>query len=106
MTAKKPLPEIVRSVAEEALELASLLDRAQGVQWSPAPIPRPRVDTTERSRGGHGDPTADIALDDRRLAVRAAVVSAEVALEKAVREMTAAQSAVRRSLARYYGDLA
>lgn len=99
-------PTTVRAFASAALRLASALGRAEEVQWQPSPVPRPREDTTERSRGGHSDPTATTATDPRRLALRAAVVSAEVALEKALAECEARAADVERALQVYYGDLA
>ncbi|USL85051.1 putative transcriptional regulator [Arthrobacter phage SWEP2] len=88
------LPQTVRDFAEETLRLAASIEKAQAIQWEAAPIPRPSDDTTERAKGGHGDPTGSIALDDRRQAVReqhdAAVASLGVAL--------AAARSARRSL--------
>jgi hypothetical protein len=70
---RQPLPAVVRQFAEEALALAALIAEAESVQWAASPVPRPRVDTTERAKGGHSDPVPAIVSDDRRLAVRDAV---------------------------------
>lgn len=75
------LPQPLRRLAEEALLLASTLAEAEEIQWKPSVAPKPREDTTERAKGGHGDPTLSIVVDDRRLAVRDAVVKGSEAIE-------------------------
>jgi hypothetical protein len=94
------LPATVRTFAEETLLLAASMEKAQAIQWEAAPIPRPADDTTERAKGGHGDPTPSIALDERRLVVRAtydaavqALAVAEAAARNARRHLDAATSA-------------
>ncbi|UDL14647.1 hypothetical protein SEA_KEALII_41 [Arthrobacter phage KeAlii] len=69
--------ETVKATAAESLKIVRLLDAAAEIQWEASPVPKPREDTTQRAKGGHGDPTGDIVLDPRRLAVREAVVTAE-----------------------------
>lgn len=88
------LPATVRDFAQEALLLAASIDKAQAIQWEAAPIPKPHDDTTERAKGGHGDPTGSIALDERRLAVRAQHDYALASLDVA----TAAARSARRQL--------
>lgn len=98
------LPESLRELAEAAVELARVVDAAEAVQWKPAPVAKPRDDTTERASGGHGDPTFSTAADERRLAVREAVDRSKYALglnARALRRMTAS---VEDSLRGYYGD--
>lgn len=104
MTARTTLPPIVRDLAEHALGLAALLPQAEGIQWTTAPVPRPRDDTTERASGGHGDPTFATVADDRRLGVRAAVLTSYDALEQAIRALIAAEQAVEGAISRYYDD--
>jgi hypothetical protein len=104
MTARTTLPPIVRDLAEHALALATLLPKAEGIQWTAAPVPRPRDDTTERASGGHGDPTFDTVADDRRLGVRAAVLGSYDALEQAVRALIAAEASIDAAVSRYYED--
>ena len=89
-----PLPAVVRSFTEEALFLARSAAEAEEIQWSAAPIPKPREDTTERAKGGHGDPTLAIVLDERRLAVRLRYEEALVVL----RELTEQAADARRNL--------
>ena len=74
------LPAAVHSFAKETLLLGRSLAEAEEIQWTAAPIPKPREDTTERAKGGHGDPTLATVLDERRLAVRLRVEEARVIL--------------------------
>lgn len=96
-----PTPRLtaaVHSFAEEAIRLSSSLSAAEAIQWAASPVPKPREDTTERAKGGHGDPTPSIVLDDRRLGVRAAVEAAHrelaAATEKLVEQREAVDAAV------------
>lgn len=98
------LPRPVHDFAREALLLAASVEKAQAIQWEAAPIPKPHDDTTERAKGGHGDPTQAIALDERRLAVRA---QHDAALESLVVAQAAARSARRQldaAIAAWEGD--
>lgn len=104
MTARTTLPPIVRDLAERALLLAVELPKAEGIQWTAAPVPKPRDDTTERASGGHGDPTFATVADNRRLGVRAAVLSGYDALETAVRALEDARANIERAIAVYYAD--
>jgi hypothetical protein len=72
--------EALGDVVTAALDLAQALDRANDVQWLPAPILRAHTDTAERSRGVASDPVLDTVTDVRRLAVREAVEEAMRAL--------------------------
>lgn len=84
--------------------LAALAAEAAEVQWEPAPIPRPRDDTTERAKGGHGDPTPSVALDARRADVRAAVIGARAALDFARASAAVQARALEAALARWAGE--
>jgi len=99
----RPLPQIVEDVTAEALALASALAAAEAIQWSPSQSPKPRDDTSERARGGHGDPTLATVVDDRRLAVRAAVVSGHVEIEKLLPILRAAREEVQEAVDRWHG---
>ena len=88
------LAQTVRSFTEEAVFLARSAAEAEEIQWTAAPIPKPREDTTQRAKGGHGDPTLDIVLDERRLVVREAFEEASRALQ----ELTTGAANVRRKL--------
>jgi hypothetical protein len=54
--------------------------------------------------GPHGDPTFATVADDRRLAVRAAVLAGYDALEAAIRAIDDARAGLDRSISNYYGD--
>lgn len=103
MTTPRPLPAAVRTFAESTLRLASVMHEAEAVQWSPSLTPKPREDTTERAKGGHGDPVVSTVLDPRRLAVRAAVIDAELALKEAEEKAVEARRALEAALARWQG---
>jgi hypothetical protein len=85
-----PTPVVLR-LAEEALSTSAVLREASDIQWQPSPAPRPREDTTERSKGGHSDPTVNTVTDPRRLQLRAAVLEAEHLLESATRALAASR---------------
>lgn len=73
-------------------EVVELLARAREVQWSAPPRTTPPA---ERSApGGHGDPTADIAIDGQRLRLRTDVIAAE----RALATLGASLEAIRRHL--------
>ncbi|AYN58525.1 hypothetical protein HOU70_gp44 [Arthrobacter phage Liebe] len=99
-----PMHPAARDFARDVLLLSASIDRASAIQWEAAPIPRPHDDTTERAKGGHGDPTPSIALDDRRLAVRA---QHDAALEALAVASAAARAACRQldaAIAAWEGD--
>lgn len=98
-----PLVPAVRAFAAEVLALGSVMFEADAVQWSASPTPKPRDDTSERAKGGHGDPTPSIVTDPRRLAVRAAFVDAELVLAEATRKAAEARATVEAALARWQG---
>lgn len=100
----RTLNPIVRELAAEALALSLSLEGASAIQWAPAPVPRPSNDTTERSKGGHGDPTADTVTDERRLAVRESVTAGLDDLERTVAGLRRARARVDSAVAAYYGD--
>ncbi|MFD0044770.1 hypothetical protein ACFVGV_06220 [Pseudarthrobacter scleromae] len=99
-----PLSAAVRSFAEETLFLARSLAEAEEIQWTAAPIPKPREDTTERAKGGHGDPTLAIVLDERRLAVRAAVEEAHAAIAQGSEVAADARRKVNAAVAAWNGE--
>lgn len=92
------------ALAAACAHLSAVAAEAAEVQWAPAPIPRPREDTTERAKGGHGDPTPSVALDTRRADVRAAVVAAARALEFARVNAIVQARTVEDALARWAGE--
>lgn len=82
--------ELLAACVTSWTELAALVEEAAEVQFMPSPIPRPAEDTTERSKGGHSDPTARITTDARRIAVREFVTDSLRASQKLRRQGEAA----------------
>lgn len=91
MTTAHDLVADVNALADKIRTLARLLDAAVAVQWQAPPVARPHDDTAERSKGAPpSNPTADVALDGRRLALRAAIVEGQRAIRKATTAASAA----------------
>lgn len=88
------LDGLVQWARREADALGALLPAALDAQWQAAPNPRPREDTTERSKGVTSDPTSANALDERRWALRLQIVRSE----RMLREAIVALRGVRRGL--------
>lgn len=82
--------ELLAACVASWTDLAALVEEATEVQFMPSPIPRPAEDTTERSKGGHSDPTARITTDPRRLAVREFVTDSLRASQRLKRQGEAA----------------
>lgn len=96
--------DVLQDTAAAFLRLTQALGEAEAVQWDPAARrPQARDDTTERSKGGHGDPTADVALDERRLALRDAVEEARLRLQIAATGVSAADRHLREALDAWAG---
>jgi hypothetical protein len=96
---------LVRLIEEEIRSMHDLIDEAAARQWEASPVPKPREDTTERSSGGRpSDPTADTALDARRLAVRATLLAAEPVLRDAAVALRGSRLALARAIDRFDGD--
>lgn len=98
------LERIAEAVAAEVRALLAVLPAALEVQWQPAPIPHPEEDTAERGKGGHSDPTPAVALDERRLAVRVAVLGSLRRVREARDALAESRQDVERSLARWHGE--
>jgi hypothetical protein len=98
------LAEQIKRTAHSLLKLAELAADAEFVQWERSYAPTARDDTTERGKGGHGDPTADVALDERRLGVRVAYDRALDVLTSAEHNARTAQANLTRSLASWHNE--
>ncbi|MFD1714167.1 hypothetical protein ACFSBZ_06770 [Amnibacterium flavum] len=94
------LPPSLRLAAEEAFRLAASLATAEDAQWMPSHSPKPREDTTERSKGEHSDPTGSTVIDSRRLALRASVMAGEDALTKTADYLAYVRRGLERALSR------
>ena len=93
----------VKDFIAAGLRLMDLLEATGTSQWEAGCTPQPREDTTERSKGTTSDPTPTIVMDARRLALRATVIEAEQALEKAMHNMTAAARHLEKALEAHHG---
>lgn len=98
MTAPSP-----RDLAAAALRVIQLLNEVGEAQWRAGRTPVPREDTTERSKGLTSDPTPNIVADQRRLALRAAVIETEQSLEAAMKTLTAAERHLTDALTKWQG---
>lgn len=74
---EESLNQLVERLATVTERIDALLDEAQDAQWQSAPYPTSREESGIRGKGTTNDPTSAIALDGRRLRLRAAVVAAE-----------------------------
>jgi hypothetical protein len=98
------MTDTAASLREALDDLLASLDAARARQWETSPVPRPRDDTTERSKGeAPSDPTADTVLDARRLAVRKEVQLAEGVLEVALRAFARRRDELDRAVRRFDG---
>jgi len=82
------------------------LNQARAIQWEKAPArhDKPRNDTSERSIGAPpSDPTADVVLDQDRLAVRQAVTAAETFLRRVEIGATTIAEQLQRSIDAWEG---
>jgi hypothetical protein len=98
------LERLAAMAVEEATALATMLPAALEYQWRRPAVVRPDVDTTERESGGHSDPTADVALDGRRLRLRAQVIKSERVLRDAVIAARGVRLGLEKALAAYEGE--
>lgn len=102
---EQTIETFTRIIEEEAAALAVLLPDAVERQWTTSPVPRPR---DEESRGvvgaEHSDPTADVALDPRRMAVRETVLRSRLALRDAAVALRGVRVAMERNLRWYDGE--
>ena len=95
---------LAQLIEQETEELMSALPAALARQWTASPVPKPREDTTQRASGGKSDPTSDIVMDQRRLAVRETVIRSEVVLRDALIALRGTRLAMVRAVARYDGE--
>lgn len=87
-----------------ARTLAIRLEVAEAVQWTPCPRPRPEDRPAGRPHGARpSDPTAEVALDEARLALRRVVRDGEQALAEAVTRLTSTARRLELALDAWYG---
>lgn len=99
-----PLDRLIRLIWEETEAMQETLPDALARQWEQSPSPRPLDSGGGSSASGEkADPTADVALDPRRLQVREAVGAAEAALRNTVITMRGSRLAIERAVERFDG---
>ena len=103
MNAPDTILEEIAAVDAELQRLWTSLNEALSYQWDAPPVPRPSDDTAERSKGPVSDPTPQIALDGRRLALRATVLEAERAVVRIRAVVSELADRVEGSVARWEG---
>lgn len=105
MTHPNPLDAIVTGITEDLAALLEALPAAQARQWDKSPVPR-LYDSEERRSVGSAptDPTADVVLDARRLAVREAVMEASRALVSAQDHLHRTRRKLERAVAWFDGE--
>lgn len=97
------MTETLQAFAATVLRVRQLLADVGDAQWRAGKSPVPREDTTERSKGLTSDPTPNIVVDQRRLALRDAVIKSERALEHAGRTLQAAERHLHEALEHWQG---
>ena len=95
--------EAIRTLAENVTELADALAHAEEVQWLRPAAPSLRQETTEKAKGGISNPTADITADERRLRVRAAVITGEVVAQSIAQDAATAAATLRAAVTDWAG---
>ncbi|QOI66961.1 hypothetical protein SEA_GARDENSTATE_49 [Microbacterium phage GardenState] len=96
----------IRSMGEAVIHLADSLAHAEEVQYLKPAAPSTRQDTPEKAKGGVSRPTEDIALDPRRLALRARVIEAEQLTDGISARAEAAANALDAALREWAGQRA
>lgn len=96
----------IRSAGEALIRLVDTLAHAEEVQYLRPVGPSTREDTPERAQGGVSRPTEDIALDERRLRVRAGVISAELLLDELAQSANASADELTAALLDWAGPRA
>lgn len=87
---------IANSIGDDARAMAALLEDASHVQWE-RPTRR-AAEEAPRAKGVFSDPTAEVALDPRRLRVREAYNDALVAFVRAYDDLSNARSRLTQAL--------
>lgn len=103
--ATKGIAHLVDLVTAEAALLAELLPEALAVQWQATPrLASPSSEAKRTEGAAPADPTADIALDGQRLAMRAQILRSEALLGRSAVALRGVRRGLERSLDRWHGD--
>lgn len=97
------LLNLVRIISREAESLPSLIEAASEARWERPPSSEPADDTGRRVQGTHGDPTADVALNEARLHLSTVLSRAEVHLRHAAVTVCGVRRGIDRALSGYFG---
>lgn len=93
---------LTKSLIAEAEALLALLPAALDVQYTRSPTAQgERNDTGRRASGAHADPTADLALEPRRMHLSTVLTRSEAHLSDAVIRVRGVRRALERAL-RYW----
>lgn len=98
--------DLIRQTASAATRLAKALVRAADVQYLRPAGPSTRGEDPARSKGTISNPTMDIATDERRLALRAAVIEGELLFEKFIADAHQASERLEAALLDWAGTRA
>jgi hypothetical protein len=96
---KDELSELAHLI-EQAQEL---LDEASSVQWEAPPVASSREEARIRSTGSPTDPTAAVALDERRLRIRHELQQTQNVLARYRVDVVAASRRLERALNAWRG---
>lgn len=92
-------------IERETSKLKAVMGEGSARQWQASPVPRPHFDTTERATGDRAsDPTADVVMDLRRLAVRDTMERARHVLYETLLGVAGARRGLELAIERYDGE--
>ena len=99
------MTSFTRLIEEEAEALLARIPDAMERMWTTSPVPRPRDEEATRSVGSRpSDPTSEVALDPRRMAVRDSVLRSRDALRDAAVALRGVRLAMERNIKWYDGE--
>ena len=96
------LVRLVTMARDDAEAILDLLAPVFDAQWERGRTPE-RNETGRRAKGGHSDPTADIALDEDRLHMRSVVKRARPSLAQAAIRLRGVRRGLERALQQWEG---
>lgn len=104
MNETKSLGLLLEILTREIEALKAAYDAAEPRQWEASPVPKQGGEAARSSASTVANPTADIALDPRRLALRDTTTKATAAVRDAVVRVVASRKALERAVVRFDGD--
>lgn len=93
----------IRAMGDAIVALADALAHAEQVQYDAPPAPVAAQNDRKAPTGGVRRPTEETATDTRRLRVRAAVISGEIAADEITAKATAAAAELRDAVTEWGG---